>query len=243
MVRLYDELARFWPVLSPPEDYCAEAAAIRALLDEHLPAVRDRRPRLLELGAGGGHTLVHLRDAFDLVAADLSDAMLANARALVPGLRCVVDDMRTMRLGETFDAVLAHDAIDYMLTDADLAAACATAAAHLDRGGVFIVAPTYVRETFTDDDYAEDARCHDKIEARYVSHVRRPDEQATTFELTMVMTIREANALTIVDDRHQCGLFTIDTWRAVLGGAGFDVRAVDDDATDRPHVLFVGVRR
>ena len=40
-----------------------------------------------------------------------------------------VGDLRSVRLGETFDAVLVHDAIDYMTTEVELRAAFETARA------------------------------------------------------------------------------------------------------------------
>jgi hypothetical protein len=46
-----------------------------------------------------------------------------------------------VRLKRTFDAVLVHDAITYMLTEDDLRATFATARAHLQRGGIFVSAP------------------------------------------------------------------------------------------------------
>ena len=56
--------------------------------------------------------------------------------------------MRTVRLGRTFDCVFVHDAVCYMTTEHDLRAAIATAAAHCRPGGVVLMAPDYVRETF-----------------------------------------------------------------------------------------------
>ena len=53
-----------------------------------------------------------------------------------------VGDMRTVRLGETFVAVLIHDAISYMTTEADLMAVFGTARAHLRPDGLLIVAAT-----------------------------------------------------------------------------------------------------
>ena len=77
--RLYHDLAWLWPHLSPPDHYVAEAAHLDALLTEHLgPGPH----RILELGAGGGHTLVHLDPRggrggrHTTVAADLSAEML-----------------------------------------------------------------------------------------------------------------------------------------------------------------------
>ncbi len=120
--RLYRDLAELWPLLSPPDHYAAEAQVVRAVLDDRLPTTQGDRPRaLLELGAGGGHTLCHLSNAFECVAADLSEAMLAHCRTLNPDVQTVVGDMRTLRLDRTFDAVLVHDAIDYMRSEADVA--------------------------------------------------------------------------------------------------------------------------
>lgn len=155
--RLYDDLARLWPHLSPPDHYAPEAAAVRGILDEHLGTPPDgQKWRILELGAGGGHTLYHLADHYDCTAVDLSQPMLDQCKALNPSIPCVQGDMRSVQLGETFDAVLIHDAIDYMLSEDDVLATLRTAADHLREGGVALIAPTYVRETFVDGDVADD---------------------------------------------------------------------------------------
>ena len=143
--RIYRDLAGLWPLVSPPEDYAAEARHWRAALRAHLG--RGRR-RILELGVGGGNNLSHLTRGFDAEAVDLSAAMLEHSRRLNPSVRHHVGDMRTVRLGRTFDAVLVHDAISYLRTEDDLRATFATAAAHLRPGGLFVCAPDHFRETF-----------------------------------------------------------------------------------------------
>ncbi len=57
-------------------------------------------------------------------------------------------DMRTLRLGRTFDAVFVHDAVCYMRTEADLWRAMETAWVHCRPGGAVLFAPDYVRENF-----------------------------------------------------------------------------------------------
>jgi dTDP-4-dehydrorhamnose reductase len=74
--------------------------------------------------------------------------MLYVSRRLNPTCRHHQGDMRTLRLGETFDAVLVHDAIDYMTSEKDLAAAVATAVAHLHTGGIVVIMPDDTTETF-----------------------------------------------------------------------------------------------
>jgi trans-aconitate methyltransferase len=102
----------------------------------------------MELGVGGGKNLSHLAGDFLATVVDLSEPMLAQCQRLNPGVPLYVGDMRTVRLGKKFKAVLIHDAINYMLTEEDLRQTCPTAVAHLEPGGIFIIAPDHYRETF-----------------------------------------------------------------------------------------------
>src|SRR3990172_3701766 len=143
--RLYDDLAYLWPLMSQPEEYAEEAAHWRANLREMLGPGRHE---ILELGVGGGHNLSHLTADFAAVAVDISEKMLAYSRKLNPSVEHHVGDMRTVRLGRKFKAVLIHDAVSHMLSENDLLAVFNTAAAHLDSDGILITTPDYFRETF-----------------------------------------------------------------------------------------------
>ncbi|XAM01242.1 class I SAM-dependent methyltransferase [Phycisphaeraceae bacterium D3-23] len=242
--RLYDDLARLWPHLSPPEHYAPEAAAVRGVIDERLgspPA--GKQWRILELGAGGGHTLYHLTAHYDCTAIDLSQPMLDNCKALNPVVRCIQGDMRTVRLGETFDAVLIHDAIDYMLTEDDVVMTLRTALAHLRPGGVALIAPTYVKETFIDGDVADDGTTIPGIgnprneapreenespaaqrvatnddELTYFTFVHDADPADSVFEMILLYLIRDGQTrqVEVVEDRHTCGLFAAEQWLAMM---------------------------
>src|SRR5262249_61544202 len=97
---------------------------------------------VLDLGSGGGCVALHLsRAGLDLTLLDRSAPMLAASRELNPGLPHLQGDMRTVRLGRAFDAVLAHDAVDYLTTETDLAQLVATAYAHCPPGGPALFLP------------------------------------------------------------------------------------------------------
>ncbi len=134
--QLYDSLADWWPVISPPSEYAEEAAL-------YVEMIRGaaRRPvrEALELGSGGGNNASHMKHAFALTLVEPSDRMRKLSLALNPECEHVPDDMRTVRLGRAFDAVFVHDAVMYMTTEDDLRAALATVAAHLAPGGVALV--------------------------------------------------------------------------------------------------------
>ncbi len=255
--RLYGDLARLWPVISPPGDYLPEASLIAQILDEFLPESLadtevESNPSIVEFGAGGGHTLHHLRAAFDGTAVDLSDAMLANCRRLNPDMPAIAGDMRTLDLGHTFNAALIHDAVDYMQTESDARAAIQNAARHLVPGGVLILAPTYVTETFTNGESAEDhiqmnvdakgttpnEPPQPALEVRYTSTVHRTSD--TTFELHMDLSISENGESSRLLDRHCCGLFPRATWEMWLREAGLSVTVREPE--DGPATVLIGVK-
>jgi len=233
--RLYHDLAPYWALISPREDYAAEAACIRKLIDRYRPGPRGPdRLQLLELGAGAGHHVSHLDPHFDVTAVDLSRDMVDLSRQLNPDVEHVVGDMRSLRLGRRFDVVLAQDAIDYMTSETDLAATFATAAAHLEPGGMFITAPNYTTEDFVDDHVEHDARDNGAVHVDYVTCVHRPHRRASTFDLVISLRITEAGRTRTEEDRHTCGLFPLQTWLDLLNAAGFDVHRHRLDETTPP---------
>jgi SAM-dependent methyltransferase len=222
--RLYNDLAYLWPVVSPPEEYALEAWHLREALRERLGPGRHT---LLELGVGGGHVLSHLASEFQATAVDASEQMLALSRQLNPNVEHHLGDMRSVRLGRAFKVVLIHDAIAYMLTEADLKAAFATVRAHLEPGGVFIVAPDFFRETFKGTSVhhwitREDAR----REVTFIEYVHDPDPADTTIESIFFFLIQEDGQLHIEQDRHITGLFPLDTWLSLMGDAAFEVAEI-----------------
>jgi methyltransferase family protein len=184
--------------------------------------------------------LAHLSADFECTATDISEAMLASCARLVPEARCVRGDMRSLRLGERFDAVLIHDAIDYMRTPRDVRAALATAAEHLGPRGALFVAPTYTRDNFVDGESDHDADASANL--TYLSYVHDPDPSDTEYELVLVYLIRDAEtrAVEATVDRHRCGLFSERQWLAFIREAGFSARRVEDD---KAWTLFSGTKR
>ena len=243
-MRLYDDLAHLWPIVSPPEDYAEEAEYWRRAIRDHLGPGRHR---ILELGAGGGHNLSHLTGDFETTAVDLSPHMIEHSRRLNPTVEHHVGDMRTVRLGRTFDAVLIHDAISYMLTEDDLRAAFATARAHLRPGGLLLVAPDLVEENFQDGKVLRwpiPPTDPGGIEVTVEEHLTDPDPTDTMIESLITYTILEDGLRRTETDLHVCGLFPIDTWVRRMEECGFDthVLALPGDGDGCGEHLFSGTR-
>jgi SAM-dependent methyltransferase len=235
-LRLYDELADWFHLLTAPEEYADEAAFVLDLLRAHVDGPLET---LLELGSGGGNTASHLRAHLRLTLTDISPAMLDLSRTLNPDCEHLLGDMRTARLGRTFDAVLIHDAVMYMTSEADLRAALETAFVHLRPGGAAVIAPDCVRETFKPN---TDHGGHDGEgrALRYLEWSYDPDPSDTTFVTDFALLLREgARDVRVRYDRHVEGLFARAAWLDLLREVGF-VPSVTVDEWDRE--VFVGVR-
>ncbi len=216
---LYTDVAALWPLISPPGDYIPEAEALAEFVEEQRRR-RGQKPALLELGVGGGHTLSHIASGVEAVGVDISAAMLANCRKLVPSAKLVQADLREVRLNQRFDVILLHDAADYLLTKEDLQAAMRTVSAHLAPDGVAAIAPTYVRETFEDHELCSDQQSDGNgLTVSYLSYVHDPNSEDSEFEMILVYLINENGSVRVVEDRHRCGLFSSTEWMEEMRAA------------------------
>ncbi len=227
--RLYRELAEYWPLLSPPDDYVQESALLRDLVLQQHQQVR-RKPTLLELGVGGGHTLSHIAGEVEATGVDLSPEMLRQCHQLVPSLELIEGDLRYVRLERTFDLVFLHDAADYLLDVHDLDAALETIRVHLAPGGIAAIAPTYVAETFVPHEFSTDQQsAGDELTISFLSYVHDPNPNDTEFEMIIVYLINRCGSVQVEEDRHRCGLLPTGTWLDRLRQAHLDAEVRDDE--------------
>lgn len=214
--RFYDELAHWWPLFSPPSHYGEEAEDLLARLGA-VPADAS----LLELGSGGGSLASHLTGRFRCTLTDLSEGMLAVNRQVNPSAEHHQGDMRSLRLGRTFDVVLVHDAIAYATTEADVIDTLRTAAVHCGEQGVVAVLPDYVRETFQPDTDCGGEDGDDGRAFRYLEWIWDPDPLDHTYVADYAFTMREPDgSIRVEHDRHVEGLFSRAEWASMFAAAG-----------------------
>ena len=144
-VRMYTDLAPWFHLLTHPSDYREEAEFVTRVVDELVDGPAET---LLELGSGGGNNASHLKERFTCTLTDLSPQMLELSATVNPECEHLVGDMRTLRLGRTFDVVYVHDAVSYLTTENDLRAAIGTAATHVRPGGAVVLTPDATTEMF-----------------------------------------------------------------------------------------------
>lgn len=228
-MKLYGELAQWWPLFSPAEEYAEEAA----FYQQELIAACDPPCRtLLELGSGGGNNASHMKAQLEITLVEPSAGMLEISRTLNPECKHVQGDMRDVRLGRTFDCVFIHDAICYMTTTEDLRRAIETAFVHCRPGGSALFAPDHVRENF------ESSTDHGGVDAdgrglRFLEWQWDPDPADMTYTVEYAVLLRESDGSVQAEhDRHIEGLFSRAEWLQILTDAGFEARCVPFDHSE-----------
>ncbi len=238
--RVYTDLAGWWPLISPPGEYTEEAGHLADVFGSAGIPVRE----VLDLGSGGGGVAVHLKDRLAMTLVDLSDEMLDVSRRLNPGCEHIRGDMRTIRLGRTFDAVLVHDAIDYMTSEDDLRQVIETAFVHCRPGGLAAFVPDHVADTFQALNGSGGGGGSDATgrRASFREWTWDPDPADEWVQAEYEFVLRDADGTErVVRETHRLGAFRRATWLRLLTDAGFDTVSTEDPGEIRGH-LFVARR-
>ncbi len=240
---LYRELAPWWPVISPSVEYADDAAVIGGIFAAAARPVRS----VLDLGCGGGHVALYLKDGRSMTLVDLSAEMLAVSRQLNPDCEHVQGDMRTIRLGRQFDAVLAHDAVDYLTSQEDLSSVVRTAFAHCRPGGLAVFAPDHTAETFRAGTGGGGGHDGTGRQASFRERTSDPVPGDDWILAEYEFTLRDADGtVRVVPEAHRLGAFSRDTWLSTLRAAGFaaEARPVahDGNGAGSAKVMFIGRR-
>ena len=238
--RLYDDIAGWWPVISPPSEYAEEADLYREMI---LDSARWPVREVLELGSGGGNNASYMKRAFAMTLVEPADGMREISSKLNPECTHLKGDMRHVRLGRAFDAVFVHDAVMYMTTEGDLRAALETVATHLTPGGVALVAPDATRETFSEATDHGGGEEESGRRARYLEWTLPPEPDGTTYTVHYAFMLREVDGgVRVVHDVHREGLFPRATWLRLFREVGLDAELVPRTIEGREYDSFVAVR-
>ena len=143
-MNIFQEYAAYYDLLYQDKDFAREANFVHRLIQREVPGAIS----LLDLGCGtGAHAAIFAEMGYWVHGVDQSSKMLDQAdrrrQALAPEVRARLsleqNDLRTLRLNKTFDAIiLLFHVISYQTSDADLQSCFATIADHLDSNGIVL---------------------------------------------------------------------------------------------------------
>lgn len=239
---VFDAYARYYDLLYHDKDYITEADYVASHIRKHAPNAK----RILEMGCGTGAHAVHLvRTGFAVHGVDLSDPMLIRAearKASLPAkeaqnLTFTSGDVRSVRIGKGFDVVIAlFHVISYQTGNADLEAAFASAAAHLNSGGLFLfdfwygpavlTQKTEVRVKRLDDEHVRVTRI-----AEPVMHV---NENMVDVNYTVFIEVKETGKVERLQETHHMRYLFLPEIEKILNGCGFHLVTTQAWMTDCP---------
>jgi len=230
---LYDRPDLYDLVFPEPDQTRAEMC--REAFKRYLPLPP---ASLVDIGCGNGRLVASLSASIpECWGVDLVESNIAYARSRGRAGVFHVGDMRTVRLGRTFDvAICLGNALSYMLEDADLEKAITTFATHAHPGTLLILDLLNARCYLDGDGFRE--RIEGRIETPEFTAdsvaVHRLDRAAHRMQRTRTWKI--AGQPDVVDDAEYRLLYPEET-RGMLEAGGFEVLAMYDNREFRDSDL------
>ncbi len=212
----YNELAWTEALLAGPDEVIKEAAIYLSAIEDNL---KSSGRAMLHLGCGAGMHDYIFKRTFRVTGVDISGGMLEEAAGRNPEVKYVRGDMRTVRLGEKFDVVVAPDSIGYMTTREELKEAVDTARIHLKKKGVLLIA-ALIEEDFRENNFVYKGGAGDLKVTVFENNDAGSLKEG--YEAAIVYLVRCKGELNIYHEKHTLGLFNMETWLEILEGAGFE---------------------
>ncbi|WP_338673612.1 class I SAM-dependent methyltransferase [Streptomyces sp. SCSIO 30461] len=231
VARLYDLVHQ-----GKGKDYAREATDLAALIASRAPGARS----LLDVACGTGLHLEHLNGAFDRVeGVEFSSDMRDIAVRRNPNVPVHLGDMRDFTLDTAFSAVTCmFSSIGHMRDQAELDAALARFAAHLEPGGVVVVEPWWFPATFTPGFVGASIT---EAEGKTISRVSHSRLESGATRIDVHYLIAEPGQdITHLSETHLITLFTRDAYERAFARAGLAVEFQEGGPSGRG--LFIGTR-
>jgi SAM-dependent methyltransferase len=221
---IFERYSRYYDLLYRDKDYAAEAAFVHALIQKAAPGAAS----VLELGCGTGlHAAALAQRGYRVHGIDLSDEMLARAQKRNSDkVSFARGDVRDLRLGRTFDAVISlFHVVSYQTTNADLEAIFGTARTHLKEGGAFVFDCWYGPAVLTDRPVVRVKRMEDEAirVTRIAEPAMHPNECVVDVGYQIFVEERATRAVEQLAELHRMRYLFRPEIEALAEGAGLEL--------------------
>jgi SAM-dependent methyltransferase len=240
MTEIFGDYSRYYDLLYKEKDYNGEANYVQSLFRQFAP----HATTILNLGCGtAAHDVLLCRQGYTIDGVDMSDEMLrkaneklSNIPALGSSLRFHQGDIRTVRLGKTFDAVISlFHVMSYQTTNDDLLAAMKTAKVHLKADGLFIFDCWYGPAVLTDRPVVRVKRLNDDTISvvRIAEPVLYPEKNLVDVCYTLIITDKKTGAVQELRETHTMRYLFSPEIEMIANDAGFKILAKEEWMTKR----------
>ena len=207
---VFGSYSRYYNLLYQDKDYAAEAAYVDGLIGKNLPGAAS----VLDLGCGTGrHCFLLSEKGYRVTGVDMSQEMLDVADSQLaaldpqpPSPAFHRGDIRSVRLDETFDAVVSlFHVMSYQAQNQDLIDTLDTVRAHLKPGGIFVFDCWYGPAVLTDRPVVRVKRLEDAEIAvtRIVEPLMHADGNLVDLNYQLIIREKESGAVEEVRETHR----------------------------------------
>ena len=215
------------------KNYEAEADYVKAKLLQK----KQRIKTVLEFGSGTGrHARLLAQRGFEMCGVERSKTMIEKARSEIDllGLQSIQfeqGDLRSVRIGKKFDAVIAlFHVLSYQTSNADVQAMFETAATHIETGGIFLFDCWYGPAVLTDRPETRVKRAEDDtVEIiRIAESVMFPNQNKVEVHYKLLAIEKSSSILQQIDEVHPMRYFFLPEIALMLETSGFKLVATEN---------------
>jgi len=251
MTEFGEHYARYYDLLYREKPYSEEASYIDRLIQARCPGAES----LLELGCGTGKHAERLaRIGYRIDGIDKSAEMLAAAgkQPANERVRLMQGDIRSFRLGESYDSSYAlFHVIGYLTDNDDLIRAFRNVSRHLRRGGVFVFDCWYGPAVLTDRPSVRIKRLQDERTevVRLAEPVLAADRNTVEVGYRIFVRDKGSGRWTDFEECHRMRYLFTPEVSMLLKAAGMELEAGFEFMTGKKpdagtwNVVFVGRKR
>ena len=238
---VFNAYSRYYDLLYRDKDYDGEAAYIQKLLTRYgIP-----KGNLLEFGSGTGkHGRLLSAQGYSVHGIERSAEMVAEAEA-ARGFTCQHGDITCTSMSRTYDAVLSlFHVVSYQISNDQLQAVFANAAAHLNAGGLFIFDFWYSPAVYAQTPVVRVKRITDEqMEiTRIAEPTIYPNENRVDVNYTIYARDLATCAVQTLRETHPMRHFSLPEIDILAGVHGFEMLAAEEFLTgDNPSEATWGV--
>ena len=227
---VFADYSRYYNLLYADKDYAGEVGFIEGLIREYKPGAKS----ILDLGCGTGRHASFLADRnYRVHGVDMSEEMLLVASQVKrpDGLTFSRGDVRSIRLGRKFDAVISlFHVMCYQTTNEDLKKAFLTAYEHLDKDGIFIFDCWYGPAVLTIKPSVRIKRLEDNktLVTRISEPIMHPNENIVDVDYQVFIREKSNNKTTILQEKHKMRYLFKPEIEEMLTAVGFKLLSCEE---------------